>query len=112
MISSEPKIAETTATAFTIPTDAPEADGTFAWDSTTMIVVEMKCERATGVGYTYSHKTAAPFARELMKKHVEGYEPVRHERACSPRCARRSATMGATGLRRLRSRRLILRCGT
>ena len=75
MISSEPKIADTTATAFTIPTDAPEADGTFAWDSTTMIVVEMKCESATGVGYTYSHKTAAPLARELMKKHVEGASP-------------------------------------
>ena len=75
MISSEPKIAETTATAYTIPTDAPEADGTFAWDSTTLIVVEMKCEGATGIGYTYSHKTAAPLARELMKKHVEGQSP-------------------------------------
>ena len=75
MISSEPKIVETTATSFTIPTDAPEADGTFAWDSTTLIVVEMKCEGATGVGYTYSHKTAAPLARELMEKHVEGQSP-------------------------------------
>src|SRR5579864_1364726 len=75
MISSEPKITETTANAFTIPTDAPEADGTFAWDSTTLIVVEMKCEKATGFGYTYSHKTAAPLARGLMKKHVEGYGP-------------------------------------
>ncbi len=75
MISSEPKIEETTATSFTIPTDAPEADGTFAWDSTTLIVVEMKCEGAAGVGYTYSHKTAAPLARELMEKHVEGQSP-------------------------------------
>ncbi|HXS12567.1 MAG TPA: enolase C-terminal domain-like protein [Acidobacteriaceae bacterium] len=75
MITSEPKIAETTATAFTIPTDAPEADGTFAWDSTTLVVVEMKCESATGFGYTYSHKTAAPLARELMKKQVEGHSP-------------------------------------
>src|SRR5215469_7497245 len=72
MISSEPKVAETSASAFTIPTDAPEADGTFAWDATTLIVVEMKCENVTGVGYTYSHKTAAPLARELMQKHVEG----------------------------------------
>src|ERR1700741_4531687 len=75
MISSEPKIAQTTATAFTIPTDTPEADGTFAWDSTTLIVVEMKCEKAIGLGYTYSHKTAAPLARELMKKYVEGQSP-------------------------------------
>lgn len=75
MISSEPKIVETTATAYTIPTDAPEADGTFAWDSTTLIVVELKCEREMGLGYTYSHKTAAPLARELMEKHVRGRDP-------------------------------------
>src|SRR6185312_10158381 len=75
MISTEPKIGETSAAAFTIPTDAPEADGTFAWNSTTLIVVEVKCERAVGFGYTYSHSTAAPLARELMKKHVEGQSP-------------------------------------
>ena len=75
MISSEPKIADCSATAYTIPTDAPEADGTFAWDSTTLIVVELRCEDATGIGYTYSHKTAAPLARELMEKHVRGQSP-------------------------------------
>ena len=26
--------------AYTIPTDAPESDGTIAWDSTTVVVVE------------------------------------------------------------------------
>jgi L-alanine-DL-glutamate epimerase-like enolase superfamily enzyme len=76
MISSEPKIAGTTAMAYTIPTDAPEADGTFAWDSTTLIVIEVECEGAKGFGYTYSHTTAAPLARELMKKHVEGQSPL------------------------------------
>jgi L-alanine-DL-glutamate epimerase-like enolase superfamily enzyme len=75
MISSEPKISHTTATAYTVPTDAPEADGTFAWNSTTMVVVEMECGGRRGVGYTYSHKTAAPVARELMKEHVEGRSP-------------------------------------
>ncbi len=75
MNSSEPNIADTTATAYTIPTDAPEADGTYAWSKTTMVVVEMKCEGATGVGYTYAHKTAAPLARELMKEHVDARSP-------------------------------------
>ena len=27
--------------AYTIPTDAPEADGTFAWDATTIVVVHV-----------------------------------------------------------------------
>ena len=75
MISSEPKIAATTATAFSIPTDAPEADGTFMWSSTTLIIVEIRCEQVTGLGYTYSHNTAAPLARQLMKDHVHGRSP-------------------------------------
>ena len=74
-MTSDPKIAETTATAYTIPTDAPEADGTYAWNATTLVVVEMKCDGLTGVGYTYTHKTAAPLARELMREHVHGRSP-------------------------------------
>lgn len=75
MISSEPKIADTKATAYTIPTDAPEADGTYAWQATTVMVVQVTCADVTGVGYTYTHKTAAPLARELMDIHVRGKSP-------------------------------------
>ena len=32
--------------AYRIPTDAPEADGTFAWQSTTLVVVEASGGRA------------------------------------------------------------------
>ena len=41
------------AHAYTVPTDSPEADGTFAWNSTTIVVVEAKGGGRTGVGYTY-----------------------------------------------------------
>ena len=34
-------IGTVTATAYTIPTDSPEADGTLHWDSTTLVVVEV-----------------------------------------------------------------------
>lgn len=60
------------ATAYTIPTDAPEGDGTFAWNSTTLIVVELQCGDVTGLGYTYSHRTAALLARDLIDKAVNG----------------------------------------
>ena len=30
------------ASVYTVPTDAPEADGTLAWDSTTMILVQAR----------------------------------------------------------------------
>lgn len=39
--------------AFTIPTDEPEQDGTFDWDSTTIVVCEVHAGGETGLGYTY-----------------------------------------------------------
>ena len=47
-------IGGVTARAYTIPTDAPEADGTFAWDKTTLVVVEVEAGGETGMGYTYA----------------------------------------------------------
>lgn len=42
------------AQAYRIPTDLPEADGTFAWDATTLVVVHVEAGGKTGMGYTYS----------------------------------------------------------
>lgn len=67
-----PLIASGSATAYTIPTDAPEGDGTFQWQATTLVVVTLRCGETTGLGYTYSHGTAAPLARDLIEKAVKG----------------------------------------
>jgi hypothetical protein len=37
--------------AYTVPTDAPEADGTLAWDSTTILVVRVHEADHTGLGW-------------------------------------------------------------
>jgi L-alanine-DL-glutamate epimerase-like enolase superfamily enzyme len=42
------------ARAFVIPTDRPEADGTFAWTATTLVVAEIQAGGRTGIGYTYA----------------------------------------------------------
>src|SRR5579884_570957 len=42
--------------AYTVPTDSPESDGTFTWDHTTIIVVELYAGNAAGMGYTYGDK--------------------------------------------------------
>jgi L-alanine-DL-glutamate epimerase-like enolase superfamily enzyme len=39
--------------AYTIPTDAPESDGTLEWDSTTVVLVQATAGGQTGIGYTY-----------------------------------------------------------
>ena len=47
------------ARAYTIPTDAPEADGTIAWTSTTLVTAEVEAGGRTGFGYTYGAGGAA-----------------------------------------------------
>ena len=47
-------IGKVRARAFTIPTDKPEADGTIAWNSTTLIVVEVFGGNVVGLAYTYA----------------------------------------------------------
>ncbi len=48
------RIESALAAAYRIPTDLPEADGTFAWDATVLIVVEVKAGNVVGIGYTYA----------------------------------------------------------
>ena len=60
--------------AYTIPTDAPESDGTFEWDSTTIVVVEAHGGGATGLGYTYGPKAVGAVVEELLADMVRGVD--------------------------------------
>ena len=58
--------------AYTIPTDAPESDGTLEWTSTTIVVVHVTAGGKTGIGYTYASAAAADVIRERLTPIVEG----------------------------------------
>ncbi len=58
--------------AYTVPTDAPEADGTTTWDSTTMVLVQVRAADVVGTGWTYAPAAAAAFAQELLNPVVHG----------------------------------------
>jgi L-alanine-DL-glutamate epimerase-like enolase superfamily enzyme len=45
--------------AYRIPTDAPEADGTLAWDSTTLVLVRVKAGGKIGLGHSYADSATA-----------------------------------------------------
>ncbi len=45
--------------AFTIPTDRPESDGTFEWEETTIVVVQIAAGGASGLGFSYTGEAAA-----------------------------------------------------
>jgi L-alanine-DL-glutamate epimerase-like enolase superfamily enzyme len=60
--------------AYTIPTDEPEADGTLDWASTTIVVVEAQADTCTGIGYTYAPAAAAAIVEDLLATAIRGIE--------------------------------------
>ncbi|HDR8963705.1 TPA: mandelate racemase [Burkholderia vietnamiensis] len=65
-LSAAPTIDDVRARAYRVPTDRPEADGTYAWTATTIVVVEIDAAGVTGLGYTYSDASAATLATSLL----------------------------------------------
>jgi len=57
---------------YTIPTDAPEADGTLSWDSTTLVLVSVQAGGVTGLGYTYGPPACAHVVRDTLAAVVTG----------------------------------------
>lgn len=70
------RIDEILVSAYTVPTDAPESDGTLAWDATTMVLVEARAGEVTGLGYTYADTGTAVLIRETLAKVVTGLDPM------------------------------------
>jgi L-alanine-DL-glutamate epimerase-like enolase superfamily enzyme len=62
--------------AYTIPTDAPESDGTLEWDSTTIVVVEASAGGRTGLGYTYCDAAAAEVVSSQLAGVVKGEDTM------------------------------------
>ena len=62
------------AAAYTIPADAPSADGTLEWDKTTMVVVTADAAGQTGLGWTYSAEAAATLVRTELADVVVGHD--------------------------------------
>jgi hypothetical protein len=50
---NDPAVESVTAAAYTLPTDAPEADGTLAWDSVTLVLAQVRAGGEQGIGWTY-----------------------------------------------------------
>lgn len=58
--------------AYTVPTDSPESDGTLAWGSTTMVLVEAVGAGERGIGYAYGDVSVGKFVESKLKGVVEG----------------------------------------
>ncbi len=69
------KIASGRISAFTVPTDKPESDGTAEWNSTTIVIVELTADGVTGLGYSYANSAAARVAEDLVKQQILNNDP-------------------------------------
>nr|WP_202420197.1 enolase C-terminal domain-like protein [Actinomadura rayongensis] len=74
------------AAAYTIPTDAPEADGTLSWTATTLVLVTATAHDTTGTGWTYGPAATAGVVAELLATVVYGADALAtaavHEAQC------------------------------
>jgi L-alanine-DL-glutamate epimerase-like enolase superfamily enzyme len=62
--------------AYSVPTDGPESDGTLEWDKTTIVVVEATAGDARGLGYTYADSATATLIRDLLANVVRGRDAM------------------------------------
>lgn len=74
----EAKITKSAVNVFTVPTDAPESDGTFAWNKTTLLVVHLQSGRQSAIGYTYADEATAQVIDVLLRTEVTGKDAFNH----------------------------------
>ena len=73
---SAPAVDAVEVSAYTVPTDAPEADGTMTWDSTTMVLVQIRAADTVGTGWTYAPAAAVALIEELLSPVVRDANPL------------------------------------
>jgi hypothetical protein len=69
-------VASLRVSAYTVPTEEPESDGTAEWDSTTIVVVEASGGGETGIGYTYAPAAAGALVEEKLGELVRGRDAL------------------------------------
>jgi L-alanine-DL-glutamate epimerase-like enolase superfamily enzyme len=74
--SGGPPVRDVTAAVYVIPTDAPEADGTLAWDKTTMVLVTARAGDQQGIGWSYAAGAAAALLTEVLAPVLDGWDAL------------------------------------
>ncbi len=62
--------------AYRIPTEAPESDGTLEWNSTMLVLVRCRAAGREGLGYTYGDRAVAELIRGKLAERVQGSDAL------------------------------------
>jgi L-alanine-DL-glutamate epimerase-like enolase superfamily enzyme len=82
--------------AYTVPTEAPESDGTLEWDSTTLVLVRLQAGDRRGLGYTYGHPSLAALVRDQYLPLLENQDAFAPG-ALTEKLVRASRNLGPQG---------------
>jgi L-alanine-DL-glutamate epimerase-like enolase superfamily enzyme len=67
------RLTELRTSVYRVPTDRPEGDGTIAWDSTTLVLVEaIAGSGERGLGFSYGAAAIAPLIHEALEPVILG----------------------------------------
>ena len=69
---SAPAIERIHVSVYTVPTETPESDGTFQWDKTSLVLVEVSAGDAHGLGYSYADAATAHLIETSLAPKVTG----------------------------------------
>lgn len=58
--------------AYTVPTETPEADGTLEWNSTTLVLVRVAAAGLWGFGYSFANRATAHLIDDHLKREIAG----------------------------------------
>jgi len=72
--SGDAPIDDVSVTSYTVPTDAPESDGTMEWDRTTIVIATVHAAGQRGMGYTYADTPTASLIHDLLRDVVMGMD--------------------------------------
>src|SRR5215469_494901 len=75
-MQSNPTIEGIQVSVYTVPTATPESDGTFAWDKTSLVFVQVCAGRETGVGYSYADTSTAHLIEQMLAPKLTGHSAL------------------------------------
>jgi len=70
--TNDPSIDSVDVRVYVVPTDAPEADGTISWDSTTMVLVRARSGDTVGTGWSYAPRACAEVISHTLTPRLIG----------------------------------------
>jgi L-alanine-DL-glutamate epimerase-like enolase superfamily enzyme len=76
VIATDVTVEALDVSAYEIPADEPESDGTMEWSSTTIVVVEAHAGGQTGLGYTYAPAAAGAVVEGQLAEAVRGTDAL------------------------------------